>query len=218
LGFGELIERHLADVRGKNAQLPLADLVRQSVYSRLAGYEDVNDAERLSQDPAFRLIGSEKVSERGPALTSRLQSFETELLTQAENLAGLAVLNRELVAKGETIASPRRVVLDIWTAPRSRSKADRSTAPTTGTSSPPAITRCCCSIAKATAWRRNCALGNVHSAEGWQELLLPEIERQQRQGKEKAVWSTRRVEIGGKTEILVYGCMDLVPMPGWSEF
>jgi hypothetical protein len=93
LGFGELIERHLTDVRGKNTQLPLADLVRQSVYSRLAGYEDVNDAERLSQDPAFRLIGSEKVLERGAALTSRLQSFETELLTQAENLAGLAALN-----------------------------------------------------------------------------------------------------------------------------
>jgi hypothetical protein len=113
LGFGELIERHLTDGRGKNTQLPLTDLVRQSVYSRLAGYEDVNDAERLSQDPAFRLIGSEKVLERGAALTSRLQSFETELLTQAENLAGLAVLNRELVAKGETIASPRRVVLDM---------------------------------------------------------------------------------------------------------
>ena len=46
-------------------------------------------------------------------MTSRLQSFETELLTQAENLAGLAVLNRELVAKGETIASPWRVVLDM---------------------------------------------------------------------------------------------------------
>ncbi len=56
LGFGALIERHLADARGKNTQLPLTDLVRQSVYSRLAGYEDVNDAERLSQDPAFRLV------------------------------------------------------------------------------------------------------------------------------------------------------------------
>ena len=113
VGFGELIERHLTDGRAKNTQLPLADLVRQSVYSRLAGYEDVNDAERLSQDPAFRLIGSEKVLERGAALTSRLQSLETELLTQAENLAGLAALNRELVAKGEAIDSPRRVVLDM---------------------------------------------------------------------------------------------------------
>jgi Transposase DDE domain group 1 len=113
LGFGELMERHLTDARGNNTQLPLADLVRQSVYSRLAGYEDVNDAERLSQDPAFRLIGSEKVLERGAALTSRLQSFETELLTQAGNLAGLAALNRELVAKGEAVDSRRRVVLDM---------------------------------------------------------------------------------------------------------
>jgi hypothetical protein len=67
----------------------------------LAGYEDVNDAERLSQDPTFRLIGSKKICERGVALTSRLQSFETELLTQTESLAGLAVLNRELVARAE---------------------------------------------------------------------------------------------------------------------
>src|ERR1035437_5053594 len=61
LGFGELIERHLSDPRrGKNTQFPLADLLRRSIYSRLAGYEDVNDAERLSQDPTFPLIGSEK--------------------------------------------------------------------------------------------------------------------------------------------------------------
>jgi hypothetical protein len=75
LGLGELIERHLTNRRAKNTQVPLTDLVRQSVYSRLAGSEDLNDAERLSQDPAFRLIGSEKVLERGAALTSRLQSF-----------------------------------------------------------------------------------------------------------------------------------------------
>jgi hypothetical protein len=113
LGLGALIDRHLADPRAKNTQLPLPDLLRQSVYSRLAGYEDVNDAARLSQDPAFRLIGSSKVLERGVALTSRLQTFETEVLTQDENLAGLAALNRELVKKGEAINSPRRVVLDM---------------------------------------------------------------------------------------------------------
>jgi Transposase DDE domain group 1 len=63
LGLGELIEQHLADPRrGKNTQFPLADLFRQSVYGRLAGYEDVNDAERLSQDPAFWLIGSDSGS------------------------------------------------------------------------------------------------------------------------------------------------------------
>ena len=38
LGLGELIAQHLTDWRrGKNTQLPLADLLRQSVYSRMAG-------------------------------------------------------------------------------------------------------------------------------------------------------------------------------------
>jgi hypothetical protein len=185
LGFGELIERHLTDDRAKNAQLPLTDLVRQSVYSRLAGYEDVNDAERLSQDPAFRLIGSQKVLERGAALTSRLQSFETELLTQAENLAGLAALNRELVFKGEAIGSGRRVVLDM----------DSTEIPVYGHQEQSAYnghfeSTCYhplllfndqgdCLAAKLRA-------GNVHSADGWEELLLPEIKRQQAQGKEVA--------------------------------
>jgi hypothetical protein len=34
----------------------LVPLLRQSVYSRLAGYEDVNDAERLAVDPALRHV------------------------------------------------------------------------------------------------------------------------------------------------------------------
>jgi len=95
LGLSQLIAEHLTDSRGTNTQLPMADLLRQAVYSRLAGYEDVNDAERLAQDPTFRLMGSERIWERGAALTSRVQSFETELLTQEENLSGLAAIKRE---------------------------------------------------------------------------------------------------------------------------
>ena len=113
LGLSELIAEHLTDSRGKNTQLPMADLLRQAVYSRLGGYEDVNDAERLAQDPTFRLMGSERIWERGAALTSRVQSFETELLTQEENLSGLAAINRELIARAEAIDSPQRVVLDM---------------------------------------------------------------------------------------------------------
>ena len=61
LGLGELIDEHLSDSRqGTNKQFTLADLLRQSIYSRLAGYEDLNDAERVSIDPTFRLIGSQK--------------------------------------------------------------------------------------------------------------------------------------------------------------
>jgi hypothetical protein len=114
LRLSELVDRLLSDSRrGKNIQLPLADLLRQSIYSRLAGYKDVNDAERLSQDPTFRLIGSRKIWERGAASTSRLQSFETEVLTQTDNLAGPAALNRELVARVEAIDSHGRIVLDM---------------------------------------------------------------------------------------------------------
>ena len=114
LGFGKLIEQHLTDSRrGKNTQFPFADLLRQSVYSRLAGYEDVNDAERLSQDPTFRLIGSEKIWDRGAALTSRLQTFETEMLGEEENFAGLGRLNRALIGKVEAMDSACREVLDL---------------------------------------------------------------------------------------------------------
>ena len=184
LGLSELMERHLTDSRrGKNTQLPLADLLRQSIYSRLAGYEDVNDAERLSQDPTFRLIGSSKIWERGAALTSRLQSFETELLTEAGNLAGLAALNRELIARAAAIDSPRRVVLDM----------DSTELPVYGEPEQSADNGHFESTCYHPLLRFNregdCLAaklrpGNVHSAEGGEELLVSESARQQRLDRE----------------------------------
>lgn len=184
LGLGELIEQHLRDPRrGKNTQFPLADLFRQSVYSRLAGYEDVNDAQRLSQDPTFRLIGSEKIWERGAALTSRLQSFETEMLAEEENFAGLAQINRELIGKVEAVDGPQRVVLDM----------DSTEIPVYGRQEQSAYNghfESTCYHPLLLFNREGDCLaaklrpGNVHSAEGWEELLLPEIERQQKEGKQ----------------------------------
>ena len=184
IGFGELVDRHLSDSRrGKNIQLPLADLLRQSIYSRLAGYADVNDAARLAQDPTFRLIGSRKIWERGAALTSRVQSFETEVLTHKANLAGLAALNRELVVRAEAIDSPRRIVLDM----------DSTEIPVYGEQEQSAYNghfESTCYHPLLLFNREGDCLaaklrpGNVHSAEGWEELLLPEIERQQRLGRE----------------------------------
>jgi Transposase DDE domain group 1 len=186
LGLSALMERHLSDSRrGKNIQLPLADLLRQSIYSRLAGYEDVNDAARLSQDPTFRLIGSRKILERGAALTSRLQSFETEVLTQEENLDGLAALNRELIARAEAIDSSRRVVLDM----------DSTEIPVYGRQEQSAYNghfESTCYHPLLLFNREGDCLaaklrpGNVHRADGWEELLLPESDRQQAQGKEVA--------------------------------
>jgi hypothetical protein len=78
LGLSALIERHLSDPRtGRNYPFPLPDLVRQSIYSRLAGYEEINDAERLAGDPTFRMLASRERRESSIALTSTLPWFET---------------------------------------------------------------------------------------------------------------------------------------------
>jgi hypothetical protein len=112
-----------------------------------------------------------------------LQSFETEVLTQEENLAGLAALNRELIARAEAIDSPRRVVLDM----------DSTEIPVYGEQEQSAYNghfESTCYHPLLLFNREGDCLaaklrpGNVHSAAGWEELLLPEIERQQRQGKE----------------------------------
>ena len=179
LGLSLLMAEHLTeDRRGKNTQLPLPDLLRQSIYSRLAGYEDVNDAERLSQDPTFRLISSEKIWDRGAALTSRLHWFETEVLTQDENLDSLSRINRELIAKAEAMDSPRRVVLDM----------DSTEIPVYGQQEQSAYNghfeSTCYHPLLLFNEEGDCLgaklrPGNVHSAEDWEEVLLPEIERQQ---------------------------------------
>ena len=62
--------------------------------------EDVSDAERFSQDPKFRLIGSKKTWDRGAALTSRVQWSETEMLAEEENFAGLALSYRHRQNQG----------------------------------------------------------------------------------------------------------------------
>lgn len=60
--------RFLRDTRkGKNGAHTLLGLLRQSVSGRLAGYEDVNDAARLSRDPVMRqMIGGRAVEGDAP--------------------------------------------------------------------------------------------------------------------------------------------------------
>jgi len=83
---------YLQDSRtGQNIQHQLVPLLRQSVYSRLAGYEDTNDAERLAKDPAMRVVVGWRAPDRQAASTNTMSRFETEVLTQKENLEGLGV-------------------------------------------------------------------------------------------------------------------------------
>ena len=56
-GLTESAAREPFDFRtGTNIRYSMMAPLRQSIYSRLAGYEDVNDAERLSVDPVMRHI------------------------------------------------------------------------------------------------------------------------------------------------------------------
>ena len=66
---------------------------RQSIFGRLGGYEDVNDAERLGRDPAMRWIVGGKAVERQAASTSQMGRFETELLASDANIEALADMN-----------------------------------------------------------------------------------------------------------------------------
>ncbi len=177
LGLNALIEQHLTDPRtGHNRQFPLADLFRQSIYSRLAGYEDTNDAERLAEDPTFRMLASRERRETSIALTSTLHWFETEVLAEERNYQGLARLNVELVQR--EAPGTRRVTLDI----------DSSESPVHGAQEQSAYNGHFESVCYHPLFVFNqhgdCLAatlrpGNVHSADGWEEVLLPVIDRYQ---------------------------------------
>ena len=88
LGLTTMIESELTDNRtGKNTQHGCLAMLRQSIYSRLAGYDDTNDAQRLSVDPAMRQVVGGRAQERTAASTSLMGRYETEILTQPQTSA-----------------------------------------------------------------------------------------------------------------------------------
>src|SRR5256712_4741351 len=183
LGLGALIERHLADPRtGHNRQFPLPDLFRQAIYGRLAGYQDTNGAERLAEDPAFRMLASRERRETSVALTSTLHWFETEVLAEDRNYQGLARLNTALIQHAVTRSATQRVTLDI----------DSSESPVHGAQEKSAYNGHFESVCYHPLFVFNpggdCVdaklrPGNVHSADGWGEVLLPVIDRYRAQGQ-----------------------------------
>ena len=115
LGLTETASECLQESRGgRNVQHKLVGLLRQSVYSRLAGYEDTNDAERLAKDPTMRIIvGRRGGPERPAASTNTMSRFETGVLTQDGNVEGLGRLNAKWVDGAMSRTPHRRVILDM---------------------------------------------------------------------------------------------------------
>ena len=86
LGLTEMAEGVFQDSRtGKNGWHGMTGQFRQSVFGRLGGYDDVNDADRLGRDPAMRWIVGGKAIERQAASTSQMGRFETALLHGSDN-------------------------------------------------------------------------------------------------------------------------------------
>jgi len=82
LGLTASASQFLTEQRtGRNIQHEMTPLLRQSVYSRLAGYPDTNDADRLARDPAMRLVVSRRASDQQAAARNTVGRFETEILS-----------------------------------------------------------------------------------------------------------------------------------------
>ncbi len=146
LGLTQIAADYLKESRtGRNIRHQLVPLLRQSIYSRLAGYDDTNDAERLSRDPAMRVVVGWQGSARKAASTSEMGRFETELLTQKDNLRGLEGLNVEWVKRAIIRTVHRRIILDIDSS-ESPVHGQQKQQPTTATSNASATTRCSASI------------------------------------------------------------------------
>ncbi len=76
LGLFNSVSASFIDKRtGRNIQHAMPTHLRQSIYSRLAVYEDVNDAERLSADPVMRAITGKKDEGKKTASTNTMGHF-----------------------------------------------------------------------------------------------------------------------------------------------
>src|SRR6516225_2601593 len=177
LGLSMMAGEMLADARtGKNGRHALVGMLRQSVFGRLAGYEDVNDAERLRHDPAMRWIVGGKAAQGCAASPSQMGRFETQWLGADKNLSALADLSGQWIDRVHGRRPPRGIVLDM----------DSSVSPTHGEQENSVWNghyECTCYhplfVFNQFGDLERSALrpGNVHSADGWEGVLKPVVAR-----------------------------------------
>ena len=177
LGLSTMAGDALSDARtGKNGRHALVGMLRQSVFGRLAGYEDVNDAQRLRHDPAMRWIVGGKAASDAAASPSQMGRFETRWLTAEKNLSALADLSGKWIDSVHGRRPPRGILLDM----------DSSVSPTHGEQENSVWNGhydCTCYhplfVFNQFGDLERCSLrpGNVHSADGWDGVLKPVVAR-----------------------------------------
>jgi hypothetical protein len=177
LGPSAVASEKVADARtGRNGRQALVGMLRQAVFGRLAGYEDVNDAERLRHDPAMRWIVGGKAASGCAASASQMGRFETRWLTAEKNLSALIDLSGQWIDRVHARRPPRGVVFDM----------DSSVSPTHGEQEMSVWNghyKCACYhplfVFNQFGDLERCALrpGNVHSADGWESVLKPVVAR-----------------------------------------
>ena len=163
---------------GKNGRHALVGLLRQSVFGLLAGYEDVNDAERLRHDPAMRWIVGGKAAQGRAASPSQMGRFETQWLTAEKNLLALADLSGQWIDIVHGRRPPKGIVFDM----------DSSVSPTHGEQENSVWNghyACTCYhplfVFNQFGDLERCTLrpGNVQGADGWESVVKPVIVRYQ---------------------------------------
>lgn len=161
---------------GSNIRHAMTALFRQSIYSRLAGYEDVNDAERLRVDPVMRHVVGGRAVDRDAASTSQVARFETDVLCHPDNLDALMAMPGQWVDRIRQRRPMDKLILDM----------DSSVSPTYGQQEGTAYNGhfgCECYHPlflfnqDGDLERALLRTGNVASADDWQAVLEPVIER-----------------------------------------
>ncbi len=155
---------------GNNTHHSMVALLRKSIFSRLAGYEDTNDAERLAVDPALRQVVGGRATEQRAASTSQMGRFETEVLTQPDNLAKLAKLSGNWIDRLRGRQPMWELILDMDSSVSETYGEQEGTA-YNGHFAAPATTRCFASTSLATRKGTLLREGNARSAKDWRAVL-----------------------------------------------
>jgi hypothetical protein len=185
LRLTEMSTELMCDTRtGKNTRHSMVAMLRQSIFARLAGYEDLNDAERLRVDPAMRRVVGGRAKNRNAASTSEMGRFETDMLTLKENINTLMALPGFWIDRVHEQKPIDKLILDM----------DSSESETYGNQQGSAYNgyfKCNCyhplflfnqfGDLEYAMLRR----GNNHSAKYWRRVLVPALERYREMDIEK---------------------------------